>query len=952
VVVDNKHSGIPLRSTSLNYMESLLAQTALTLENVRQRRARSLLIDRTHTIMSMATGERTLSEMLQQICKVARDIMHADCVVIYPLHSSEPPHEYDIANIAAVGLTHDTKPIKDKPRQRGVNAHILKTGTMRVEDTQIDPMVSSHNFILRERIRAFIGSPMRTMLDRRPYGVFYLNYRTPQAFSAQDTRQVESLASLAAVVISNYRTARGTQEQDLQIFSRVLGAALAAEREEDVIRALLDGAQDLLHQHDTRIGLLLLQLVNPANAHYAVRALRREHFLESGNLKTQTKEDPYQGISGHALRTGETQHVTDVRLPPWNESFVDEQIATRSELDVPIKLGNMVIGVFNMESPHVNAFSPQQQQAIERLASEAALALDNVRRQGNLYTVLKAVRALIAPTNLSQTLDAILDAVRSAAPSLSALSIWYREQDDRASQEPETIWRIRQFGMRHHQASTITETPPIVTYMMQTRDPLWAPHIDTVPELRGSFVEQEEIASLAAFPLRFGGRRVGVMFLHYRQEHSFTQEEKALFPILADIAAASIQDAARLREIEQERRRLRAALDISEAVGTTFDLDEILRKIMRVLHELFPGASPCVLTYEPQNNALVFKKASLEFYKVDNPRYQDLRPREPLAEHGEGITGYLARRSLHSRQVEWYVTKGSAKDDPYYRDLILSTQSELCLTLMSGEQLLGVLMLESPEINAFDANDVALVLAVGRQISVALERSYNSEQLEFKNTMIALSAWGAEVSHDINREVGYIRRRVNWLSTEPLSMKGKQYLDEIDYSAEMLAASLPGTEHVHKRAASIDLDEWLVDRIEEMVERQGADVEVQIATNGQEQRVSTHPPTLQRILRHLVRNALRAMGDEGRLLVRTAIYEQQFEIQLEDTGPGIPAYLVPMVFKQKIEADTEGGLGLLIVRTLVENLGGRITLHDPEPGRGAIFTLWLPQEQNTQAEES
>lgn len=943
VVVDNKHSGIPLRSTSLNYMESLLAQTALILENIRQRRSRNLLIDRTHDIMSIATGERTLSDILQQICKVARDILHADCVVIYPLHPSDTPYEYDIPNIAAVGLNHDDQTIKVKPRQRGVATHILTTGTLVVHDTNENKMVATHRFIQRERIRAFIGCPMRTMLERRPYGVFYLNYRTPQTFTMQDIRQIESLAGLAAVVISNYRSTQGAQEQDLQVLSRVLGAALTTDQEEDVIRALIDGAHDLLRQPDVRVGVLLRQFIRVENFHDEARLVRKEYFLEGGRLVSSTEESLYRGISGRALQTGETQLVEDVRL---HEHFDDDQIGTRSELDVPIKLGTIIIGAFNIEAPRVNAFSPQQRQSIERLASEAALALDNARRQGNLYTVLRAVEAVIAPTDLEETLNAIRDAVHSAAPSLSALSIWYQERADKAPQ------LVLQSGMRHDYTTDSTDTPPAVLYTMQSKQPIWARNVDQMPELTSTFVQQEEIFSLAAFPLQFGGQTVGAMFLNYRQEHAFTHEEKALFPILAEIAAASIQDAARDKAVKQERKRLRAALDISEAVGTTLNLDQILRKIMRVLHNLFPGASPCVLTYTPESNTLAFKEASLEFYRVDNPTYANLSPRMPVDEPGGGITSYLARKSLSSKQVEWYVTQGSAKNDPYYRDLILSTEAELCLTLMSGEHLLGVLMLESPEPDAFGPDDVALIQAVGQQISVALERSYNSEQLEFKNTMVALSAWGAEVSHDINREVGYIRNRVTWLGKEAhLSAEGRQYLGEIDRSADALAATLPRTDRTHKRAAPLVLNEWLEEHILAMVERQDVEVDVIVETDGNNQRVPTYPATLYRILRHLVRNALRAMDWEGTLFVRTVVDTQYFEVQLEDTGSGVPQHLIPFIFRQQIDPETEGGLGLLIVRALVESLGGRVTLQDPEPGRGATFILRLPIEQHTKPEE-
>jgi signal transduction histidine kinase len=77
---------------------------------------------------------------------------------------------------------------------------------------------------------------------------------------------------------------------------------------------------------------------------------------------------------------------------------------------------------------------------------------------------------------------------------------------------------------------------------------------------------------------------------------------------------------------------------------------------------------------------------------------------------------------------------------------------------------------------------------------------------------------------------------------------------------------------------------------------------------------------------------------------------------VSDTGPGIPAEDLPHVFEKFYRARTGArdvtsgdrrrdvpgvGLGLYIARTVVEQMGGRVDVKS-EPGRGAVFTVWLP----------
>ncbi len=95
---------------------------------------------------------------------------------------------------------------------------------------------------------------------------------------------------------------------------------------------------------------------------------------------------------------------------------------------------------------------------------------------------------------------------------------------------------------------------------------------------------------------------------------------------------------------------------------------------------------------------------------------------------------------------------------------------------------------------------------------------------------------------------------------------------------------------------------------------------------------------------NLFLNAVQAIGDQGQLWVETRRVGREIEILVQDTGPGIPAAVLPNIFEPLYSTKSDGiGLGLAIVRRTVEELGGHITVHS-EHGTGTRFMMLLPVE--------
>jgi signal transduction histidine kinase len=114
-------------------------------------------------------------------------------------------------------------------------------------------------------------------------------------------------------------------------------------------------------------------------------------------------------------------------------------------------------------------------------------------------------------------------------------------------------------------------------------------------------------------------------------------------------------------------------------------------------------------------------------------------------------------------------------------------------------------------------------------------------------------------------------------------------------------------------------------------------------------RLQCEPGEFQEILYHLSKNALQAMSQRGKLILRGSLSisseEQAYAtINLSDTGSGISQETLPNLFKPFFTTKSQGegnGLGLYLVRKLVSKNVGRITVSSFK-GFGTTFTLQFP----------
>lgn len=132
-------------------------------------------------------------------------------------------------------------------------------------------------------------------------------------------------------------------------------------------------------------------------------------------------------------------------------------------------------------------------------------------------------------------------------------------------------------------------------------------------------------------------------------------------------------------------------------------------------------------------------------------------------------------------------------------------------------------------------------------------------------------------------------------------------------------------------------------------EAQSKDISIETSFSPQISSVSADPSRFQQIIWNLLSNAIKFTPRSGKIVIRADQINNQIKISMADTGKGISSGFLPHVFdrfRQEDAATTRQfgglGLGLSIVRHLVELHGGAVAASSPGEDRGSTFTIFLP----------
>jgi PAS domain S-box-containing protein len=739
-------------------------------------------------------------------------------------------------------------------------------------------------------------------------------------FAERDADLLLALATQAAAVIEYQRTAATLRDREAtlrQQNSQLEALYQQTEMAEARQRLLYEVLRGISDQHDpaavTHHAVLSIgRFGGWPNISIALLSQDQRELAIGAASGTQSpslgfRQDVHKGVIGRAIALDQTQYVPDVAIDP---DYVPLSPAICSELAVPIRYRNRLLGVLNLESDELDAFSSNDRLMAESLADAVALALNNalLHQEVNahladlsiLYSVAQmATRSLRLEEVLSEALQTLLPSLGFKAGLIALVE-----------PQEQSLQLISSLGLwpelaAYLQAHPLDETvcayaqeqqkSVVVADLLQSNIPGEATLSDAMVAVG--------VRAFTAAPLLHYRQSLGVVCLFSRQPRTSTASTSLLSAVGHQIAIA-ITNARFYQTVKQNQGQLQALIAASRDGIILIGLDQRVLVINNASLELLrlPG-EPADWHGRPLRRALAalrqYSQAAVEATLAELRRIK--RGDEPVG------TGEY---ELPPRSIHWLNLPVMAGEMPLGRLLVLRDVTEERLVARMRDDLTNMMVHDL-------RNPLTSVLVGLKLLALTGEDNLSAEQ----QRMIAVGINGAERMLDlVNAILDVSRLESGQMPLERAPVQVVQLVEEgLELQAPLVAAKeLTVSSHFDSVLPLAWADRKLIGRV----------------------------------LQNLIGNAVKFTPTGGSIQIR-AMAESHggLNVSVFNSGPGIPAELQGRLFQRFATGRQEGygsGLGLAFCRLVVEAHGGRIGV-ESDLGQGATFYFTLPLVQQVVA---
>jgi PAS domain S-box-containing protein len=287
-----------------------------------------------------------------------------------------------------------------------------------------------------------------------------------------------------------------------------------------------------------------------------------------------------------------------------------------------------------------------------------------------------------------------------------------------------------------------------------------------------------------------------------------------------------------------------------------------------------------------------------------------------------------------------------------------------------GGECLGVLEFFSPVPREPDRELLRSFLGVGSQVGQFLERmriehsrqslleSEQAARLEAEAANRAKDEFLATLSHELRTPLNAIVGWSHLLRTGQLDegqrVRAVEVIDRNARAQSQIVADVLDVSRIVMGKLRLDVHpvalegvvEEALDTLRPAAGAKDIQIEASLSPGG---RVSGDPDRLQQVVWNLVANAIKFTPAGGRIRVALSHVDNHVEVVVEDSGAGIRPDFLPHVFERFRQSDSSStrthgglGLGLALVRHIVELHGGTVAADSRGEGQGALFTVRLP----------
>lgn len=677
---------------------------------------------------NLGVNENDTKIFLKKVVTISRNIIRADCTVLYPFDSNRPGF-FNRNMVVQDGLRDPIINLTDKPRTSGLAAEISNFGMIVVNNVdkgqfRINPFSSTQyteddkkrmselllkykpDLIKRENIHAFVGVSLMVKQhgveddnNRKKVGVIYFNYRYPHQFSNYELKSIQILTQhMATAIHSNWLfEEKQRQARELEAIYESSIAIISKPDMKERLQKIVEDATELLKGQGGKL-YLRVQRTNEIE-------LVAAKNVAPDVLPIGTKIKFGEGVAWQVMLDKKPIIVDDyANWPNRIQAFVD---LFTTIIEVPLMLGEEVIGVLAVfDKKNKDQFNDNDAKVLKRLAQQAALAI----RSSELYLQLETIRKIGLDIIDQSDIEIIYNKTLEALKKI----IGY---DKATIQLIEDVKKKRIIvGKKGFPKKQINEDllkpiqeDKLTKDIVQNRVPFILSNV--ADDARWIPVkETENIKSWACVPLMYGNNALGMLTLDHFQSGYYKDEDKKILSLFANQVAIAIHNAQLIKGLQHKKQQLErlheAGIRVSSRpVTNQEDLKEVLISIVKSVKELFNADVATIFPY----------------YAVKKEFWEGVRA-------GKGVNELKAPSSTGdaSQVVELkkltYSKERSKKEKP-----LIIAQKEVVATakipLLFNNEGVGVLYINYFYEHDFSDDEKALIELFAQQAAIAIQNA-------------------------------------------------------------------------------------------------------------------------------------------------------------------------------------------------------------------------------------